>query len=543
MTSFVAASAVVTGANPTVAVPTGFAAGDLLIINVTSNNSATSTPSGWTAVATQVGSQSITVFWKYAITGQTSVALTNASATTKAVMLAYRSAVGFEIVPAFTTGTGTSATPNNVTTTQTNGYIVRIYADVSGAAATWTAPASTTSRVNSASTTTVQGLLIVDELQAAIGVTTTRTATISTSRTWAAISIAITTRTNNIYWVGGTGNWNGATVWAGTSGGIGGIPGPGASENAIFDANSNNTNAGASYTCNIGAVIFGVASWQAENPSAGVLTFTGSGSTVTSRDITFQSDVVVSCSNSLNTNGTIITNGVNFTSFSQIGMIGGTTILGGAFTCGTITFYAISGSNLNLNGYTLNANAVSFTSGTGARTLNISNSILNLTASGTVFNAGSTNITITSTNSTINFTSNAVTAKTFAGGGYTYNNLNFAGSATATYTITGANTFTGTISSVKTVPFTIVFPASTTTTVGNWTANGNPKKMLAIQSSTNGTQATLTKSGGGTIAIDQAIIRDIAVTPSSTWDATNSVSIANNSGWNSIKNGFLFSLF
>ena len=77
-----------------------------------------------------------------------------------------------------------------MTTTQANDFVISIYA--SGIAAnTWTAPASTNSRVTVNSTASFRGVLFVDELQASAGVTTSRTASLATSSTLSAISTSI----------------------------------------------------------------------------------------------------------------------------------------------------------------------------------------------------------------------------------------------------------------------------------------------------------------------------------------------------------------
>ena len=70
--------------------------------------------------------------------------------------------------------------------------MLSIYCAESGllGAYTWTAPSGTTARVNSGGTSTTEGLLICDELQATAGATASRTATISASKQWGAVTIA-----------------------------------------------------------------------------------------------------------------------------------------------------------------------------------------------------------------------------------------------------------------------------------------------------------------------------------------------------------------
>jgi hypothetical protein len=147
--------------------------------------------------------------------------------------------------------------------------------------------------------------------------------------------------------------------------------------------------------------------------------------------------------------------------------------------------------------------------------------------------------------STIVLSDTSTTARTFAGGGKTYNNLIIGGATgTSALTISGSNTF-NTISSTKTVAHTITFTSGTTTTVSNWTVTGTSGNELTINASSPGSQATLNKTGGGVISgIDYLSIQDSNATPGSTWFAgENSTNVANNSGWvfgGSTSNFFFF---
>ena len=186
--SFVASGTVQTGANSTVDVPTGYAAGDALLI-ITTGTATPSLPTNWTSVYSQGSLRFLTVYLKIATASEASVTLTQAGTTSKAVMLAYRGTSYFDVIGTIATGTSTAPATSSLTTSWANDYVISLYAD-SFTAATWTAPASTTSRVNSASTASVNGLLIVDELKTAAGATTIRTATLSTSVAWSAIAIS-----------------------------------------------------------------------------------------------------------------------------------------------------------------------------------------------------------------------------------------------------------------------------------------------------------------------------------------------------------------
>lgn len=188
--SFVGAGTVQTGANPTVDVPSGYAAGDaLLIVTVGSTNP--TTPTNWTQINSGLGGgRLITVLLKIATASESSVALSGlAGTTTKAVMLAYRGTSYFDVVGGNSGVTSTTITPTSLTTRFANDYVLNFYS-CTNTAATITAPASTTTRVNSASTASVTGLLIVDELQATVGAIAARTATFSVSVACSAVAIS-----------------------------------------------------------------------------------------------------------------------------------------------------------------------------------------------------------------------------------------------------------------------------------------------------------------------------------------------------------------
>jgi hypothetical protein len=186
--SFVGASPVVTGANPTVAVPAGVVAGDLLIINTSSSNFMTP-PTGWTFISSSSSAFNIAV--KIATSSETSAPLSINTAATTAVMLAYRGVGYVDVVGTIPSGTSTSASTASVTTRFANDWILSFYTNGPSGTNTWTPPASTTQRVNQGSTGTIRSLLIVDENQAVAGASAIRTATLSTSASWNTTAIAL----------------------------------------------------------------------------------------------------------------------------------------------------------------------------------------------------------------------------------------------------------------------------------------------------------------------------------------------------------------
>jgi hypothetical protein len=189
--SFVGAGAVSTGANSTVAVPAGIAAGDTLLIVTSGTTPTPTTPTDWVSIYAQGSLRFLTVFLKIATASESSVTLVQSGTSSKAVMLAYRGTSYFDVVGTVATGTSTSPATTSQTTRFANDYVVSFYAtQLNATPSTWTAPASTTSRVNSGNSASIAGMLIVDELQAAAGASATRTATLSSSTAWSAISIS-----------------------------------------------------------------------------------------------------------------------------------------------------------------------------------------------------------------------------------------------------------------------------------------------------------------------------------------------------------------
>jgi hypothetical protein len=109
----------------------------------------------------------------------------------------------------------------------------------------------------------------------------------------------------------------------------------------------------------------------------------------------------------------------------------------------------------------------------------------------------------------------------------TYYNLNIGG--TGAVTLTGNNTF-NTISN-STQPITIDFAAGSTQTVTNFNVSGTAGNLVTLQSTTPGSQFTLSKASG-TVSRDYLSIKDSAATGGAAWYAgANSTNVSNNTGW------------
>lgn len=224
----------------------------------------------------------------------------------------------------------------------------------------------------------------------------------------------------------------------------------------------------------------------------------------------------------------INSNGVSFAQYIDIQTVGGVQLVSALSTTGFATFTLTTGG-LDLNGNTLTSSGY-FGTNVGTKSLTFNGGTLICAASSTLsfFNQNPTGFTTISGTGTGTISMTGATAKTFVGGGSTFNcTLNQGG--IGALTITGANTFTNITNTVQ--PATITFPASTTNTFTNFSLSGTSGNLITINSSSAGTRATVSKSSG-VVSSNYLSISDSAATGGATWNAgTGSVNAGNNTGW------------
>jgi hypothetical protein len=140
-------------------------------------------------------------------------------------------------------------------------------------------------------------------------------------------------------------------------------------------------------------------------------------------------------------------------------------------------------------------------------------------------------------------------AKSFTGGGFSYSGITLNQGGSGALTISGNNTFANITNTYSaTAATTITFTASSTNIFANWNASGTSGKLLTINSSTAGTQATISKASG-TVSANYLSIQDSAATGGASWYAgANSTNVSNNTGWifsaaPSASNGNFFFMF
>jgi hypothetical protein len=232
--------------------------------------------------------------------------------------------------------------------------------------------------------------------------------------------------------------------------------------------------------------------------------------------------------NATTTGKTITTNGISAGVTVVFNGVGGAWSLGSALSCSILTF---TNGTLDLNGNTLTA-SIRFTTATGTKNLTFNGGTLVCSAASvTAFqNSVPTGFTTTAGTGVGTISMTAPTAKTFIGGGSTFNcTLNQGGAGALS--ITGSNTFSNITNTRKSASATsILFTAGTTSTFTDWNASGESTRLLTIGSVTAASH-TLSKASG-TVSSDYLSISQSTATGGAGWYAgANSTDGGNNSGW------------
>ncbi len=214
--------------------------------------------------------------------------------------------------------------------------------------------------------------------------------------------------------------------------------------------------------------------------------------------------------------------------------VGGTWQLQDALTLGSTRTCTLTNGTVNLNGQTLSAGS-SFTTASGTKNLTFNGGTLACpNGSTTAFNnAQPTNFTTTAGSGTGNITMTSASAKTFVGGGSTYNcTLNQGGAGALT--VTGNNTFNNITNTTQ--PASVLFTAGSTNTFNSFSLSGTPNNLITIGSPTAASH-TLSKSSG-LVTVSYCSISRSTATGGSLWRATYSVDGGNNSGWQFLSGAF-----
>ena len=390
----------------------------------------------------------------------------------------------------------------------------------------------------------------------------------------------------DLYWVGGTGNWDDVSHWAASSGGPGGYCLPTQIDNVIFDANS--------FTQTSQAVYINVADAECQDMDwTGVTnnpTFTSASNTYSLHlygSLTLSSSMNFSYAGFVYFEGgakgkatnTITSAGQNYNNDVYLNGPGGAWELLDEFNTGNNTLFLNYGT-LITNGQTLNCRRF-ISNNNNTRTLTLGSSIFNITASNnaSAWNVQGADFNLSAGTSEIRFTA--------AGGGMrstgisspVYNSVTFlspsgtsslnsddefisvdfngngniSGSGTFNTVVFGGNgeindnnsfgmlTFNsnGLINGINSIGTLTLSPGKTyemgagnTQTILNqmdfWGDNCN---AITLKSTQAGTQATVA-AASGIIEGNYIYIQDMNATGGATFNLYNSIDLGNNTGWN-----------
>lgn len=368
----------------------------------------------------------------------------------------------------------------------------------------------------------------------------------------------------NLYWIGGSGNWDNGNHWSFTSGGAPSGCSPTPVDNVFFDANSFTTT-GQTVLINVLTAYCRDMTWTgaANNPtlagtSSAILKIYGS--------LTFTNAMTMNYGGQVRfeavTPGKTITMAAkSFNELVTFAGIGGSWTLQDAFS--TARRISLEHGVLNTNNKTVNA--VEFYSvvppAPTARGLNMGSSVFNISGSADCWNVQSSGITLNCGTSVINCIS---FAPNFLGGNLTYYDLNFTlNTPGAQGKIFDTNIFHDVVFAAKgtllqsnnfhnltflgdgefnnnntcndltfSAGHTYVLNAGKTQSVsGSFIANGNCGAYIDIHSNDPGSQAMISHSAGN-VNTSFLILKDMKTVGGGTFNAVNSVDFGNNTGWN-----------
>lgn len=353
----------------------------------------------------------------------------------------------------------------------------------------------------------------------------------------------------NLYWVGGSGNWDDKGHWSQTSGGPGGYCMPGPTDNVFFDSRSGFTSAAKMVTINVTAnchdiTFSGSAVAPALRGSGKELNIYGSSEWQMGMSVGIMS---VYYRNSRE-NKTVKANGVSmvgdnvfFDEENSISLLDNLTVAGALFH---------NAGTLNTNNYKLTLGSYYGDSGTRLRVLNMGSSdfYISRSSGGSFSTNSSTAITVNAGTSHIHFLGTTPVMSpykdqtfynvTFEAGttgmlgqyqtakAY-YNRVEFRGdgsfigdSQIRDLIFAEGKTYSLQDTSTQTITSSLVAHASD---CGDW---------IMINSSTSGTQARLVAAHGVAMDISRVIIRDIDASGGAVFTTSGSADGGNNTGWN-----------
>lgn len=306
------------------------------------------------------------------------------------------------------------------------------------------------------------------------------------------------------YWVGGTASWDGTALlkWSATSGGLGGASVPTSADDVFFT----NLSTG---TCTIAGGNTGA---KSINCTGFTGTITGTNGITVAGSVTLVAGMTYShvATVAFTGTGTLTTAGKSFSAVNVNGA-GITLTLGDALNTGGRNFSVTQGT-FDAAGYSVTIGGSFISSNSNVRTITMGSGLWTLGGTGTIWNtATTTNLTFNKNTANILLSNTSTTARTFSGGGLSFNKLTIGGATgVSTFTLDGANTFSE-LASTKTVAHTITFALSANgTTIDVWSVTGTVGNVVTVNSSTVGTQRNFNLTNV-TSGINYLSVRDIAV--------------------------------
>ncbi len=360
----------------------------------------------------------------------------------------------------------------------------------------------------------------------------------------------------NMYWVGGSGNWNDPTHWSFTSGGTPGscIPGPG--NDVFFDANSF-TSTSKTVTMNTSNANCKSMNWTgagftptfASSVTTNTLRVYGSMTLIANMNLTYNGSIsfdAKTTGNSITSAGKVWPMGAGGSSSIFFNGAGGSWIFVDAFSTNNV-INLLSGS-LNSNNQAVNCFYFD-SQNSNVRSLNMGSSTWTLSGYYWLI-SNSSNLTLNALNSTIKFT--YPYGVSFYGANQTYNIVSFEGILGSHY-MANNNIFNGNVTVLGDCNFasnctfnaglllsagrTYNFSSGTTQTIsstGFLTANGTCANYIVLKSSNTGQVATISKVNGN-LTVDNAVLQDIRANVSVGFLATatnKSTNAGGNINWN-----------
>lgn len=337
------------------------------------------------------------------------------------------------------------------------------------------------------------------------------------------------------FWVNGPGTWGGGSTanWSSTSGGASGASEPTLSDRVIFDANSDS---GAPFTVTVSGTGGRCGGLDASGLDQN-MTVAGAPSyfeikgafNLAGGRVTWSSGAVLY----LDGTGThsITTGGTAFASAVIVFQGAGSTYtLQDALTQTGSGYLLFERGTFNANDFNVTTGGARANVGASARAVNMGAGTWTITGSGTLawaFTANA-NLTVLGASSTLLFTS--ASAKTADLGSYTFGVVAQGGAGALTVTYTGAAAADIQNPYSATGAATIRFAAGQTLTVGDFTADGAAGKILALESTSPGSPALLSKASGA-VSASHLSIKDITALGGATWEAEYSTDLGGNAGW------------